>query len=135
MIRFTLFNPPKINGEAVRRSRLFINNFNFMSEMTFTDANFEAEALKSDQVVLVDFFATWCGPCKMQGPIIEELAKEIGAKAKVGAMDVDANPETAGKYNIMSVPTLIIFKGGEIKSTMMGLQGKEQLKAEIEKYV
>lgn len=103
--------------------------------MIFTDANFEAEALKSDQVVLVDFFATWCGPCKMQGPIIEELAKEIGAKAKVGAMDVDANPETAGKYNIMSVPTLIIFKGGEIKSTMLGLQGKEQLKAEIEKYV
>lgn len=106
-----------------------------MSEIIFTDANFEAEVLKSDKVVLVDFFATWCGPCKMQGPIIEELAKEMGDKAIVGALDVDANPETAGKYNVMSIPTLIIFKGGEAKSTMMGLQGKEQLKAEIEKYV
>jgi len=106
-----------------------------MSEVIFTDANFEAEALKSDKVVLVDFFAAWCGPCKMQGPIIEELAKEIGDKAKVGAMDVDANPATAGKYNVMSIPTLIVFKNGEVKNTMMGLQGKEQLKAEIEKYV
>ena len=103
--------------------------------MTFTDANFEAEVLNSDQPVLVDFFASWCGPCKMQGPIVEELAKEIGASAKVGKMDVDANPETAGKYGIMSIPTLIVFKGGEAKSTLMGLQGKEQLKAELKKYV
>ena len=98
-----------------------------MSEMIFTDANFEAEVLKSDQTVLVDFFAEWCGPCKMQGPIVDELASEIGDRVKIGKMDVDANPVTAEKYGIMSIPTLIIFKKGEIADQMLGLQSKDVL--------
>jgi len=95
--------------------------------MIFTDANFEAEVLKSDQTVLVDFFAEWCGPCKMQGPIVDELASEIGDRVKIGKMDVDANPVTAEKYGIMSIPTLIIFKKGEIADQMLGLQSKDVL--------
>lgn len=106
-----------------------------MSEYTFTDASFEAEVLKSDKPVLVDFFATWCGPCRMQGPIVEELAMEIGDKAKVGKMDVDQNPQTAGKYGIMSIPTIMIFKGGEAKETLTGLQTKETLKTALEKLI
>ena len=104
-----------------------------MTEYNFTDAGFEAEVLKSDKPVLVDFFATWCGPCRMQGPIVEELASEIGEKAKVGKMDVDQNPQTAGKYGIMSIPSILIFKDGEVKATLVGLQTKEALRAELEK--
>jgi thioredoxin 1 len=102
-------------------------------EHIFSDANFEAEVLKSDQPVLVDFFATWCGPCKMQGPIVDELAGEVGDKFKVGKMDVDQSPQTAGKYGIMSIPTIIIFKNGEVKETLSGLQSKENLKTALEK--
>ena len=98
-----------------------------MNEVIFTDDNFEQEVLKSDRPVLVDFFATWCGPCKMQGPIIEEVAKSISDKAKVGKLDVDASPKMAEKYQVMSVPTLIIFQNGEIKETLSGVQSKEIL--------
>jgi len=106
-----------------------------MSELTFTDANFDAEALKSDKPVLVDFFAEWCGPCKMQAPIIEELAKEIGDKAKIGSLNVDEAPETAQKYGVMSIPTLIIFKDGKAVETLSGLHNKEQLKEKLEKHM
>jgi thioredoxin 1 len=104
-----------------------------MSEHIFTDANFEAEVLKSDLPVLVDFFADWCGPCRMQGPIVEELAGELSGKTKVGKINIDQNGATAEKYGVMSIPTLIIFKGGEAKKTLVGLQGKEGLKSELEK--
>ncbi len=103
-----------------------------MSEAIFTDAGFEAEVLKSDKPVLVDFFAVWCGPCKLQGPIIEELAAEVGDKFKVGKMDVDQNPEVAGKLGIMSIPTLVIFKNGQPVQKFTGLQTKEALKAALE---
>jgi len=106
-----------------------------MSEYTFTDAGFEADVLKSDKPVLVDFFATWCGPCRMQGPIVDELAAEMGDKVKIGKMDVDQNPQAAGKYGIMSIPTIMIFKGGEAKETFTGLQTKETLKAALEKLI
>lgn len=106
-----------------------------MSEYTFTDASFEADVLKSDKPVLVDFFATWCGPCRMQGPIVDELAAEMGDKVKIGKMDVDQNPQAAGKYGIMSIPTIMIFKGGEAKETFTGLQTKEALKAALEKLI
>jgi thioredoxin 1 len=106
-----------------------------MSEYIFTDNNFESEVLKSDLPVLADFYADWCGPCKMQGPIVEELAKDMAGKAKVGKLNVDQNPQMAGKYGVMSIPTLIIFKGGEIKKTLNGLQTKEALKVELEKVI
>jgi len=98
-----------------------------MSEVTLTDDNFEQEVLKSDKPVLVDFFATWCGPCKMQGPIVEEVANEIGDKAKVGKLDVEQAPVSSQKFEVMSIPTLIIFKDGQPVETMVGLQTKDAL--------
>ncbi|MFA8343596.1 MAG: thioredoxin, partial [Rhodothermaceae bacterium] len=85
-----------------------------MAVSTFTDANFEAEVIKSDIPVVVDFWATWCGPCKMVAPIMDELATEFDGKAKVGKLDVDANQETAIKYGVRSIPTVLIIKDGEV---------------------
>lgn len=104
-----------------------------MSEFIFDDSNFESEVMKSDKPVLVDFYATWCGPCRMQGPIVEEVADGIGDKAKVGKMDVDGSPQTAQKFGIMSIPTIIIFKGGQAVKTLVGLQDKQSLIDEINK--
>jgi thioredoxin 1 len=106
-----------------------------MSEIMITDANFESEVLKSETPVLVDFFADWCGPCRMQGPIVEELASEMAGKAKVAKLNVDTAPETAQKYGVMSIPTIIVFAGGEVKKTLVGLQTKEALKAELSKLI
>ncbi|MEK7167993.1 MAG: thioredoxin [Patescibacteria group bacterium] len=102
-----------------------------MSEVLFTDDNFEAEVSKSKGVVLVDFFATWCGPCKMQSPIIEEVAKDFEGRAKVGKLDVDQGPKTAEKFEIMSVPTIVVFKDGRMKETLTGVQPKEFLAEKI----
>jgi len=102
-------------------------------EMQFTDQNFEAEVLKSDKPVLVDFWAVWCGPCQMMEPIIEELAKEMKDKYKIGKMNVDENRETAAKFGIMSIPTLIIFKDGKAVKQLVGAQAKDNLKEELEK--
>lgn len=99
----------------------------------FTDANFNEEVLNFSGVVLVDFFAPWCGPCKMLGPIIDELEAEIGSEnIKIGKVDVDQSPETAQKYNVMSVPTVIIFQDGEIVEQMAGVQSKEALREKLE---
>lgn len=107
-----------------------------MSEITFTDQNFETEVLKEEnKPVLVDFWATWCGPCQMQGPIIEEMAKEMVNKAKVGKLEVDKNPVMAEKYGVKSIPTLMIFKGGKIVWQSTGLQTKNKLVAELNKYI
>ncbi len=103
-----------------------------MAEVLFTDDNFEAEALKAEGPVLVDFFAEWCGPCKMLGPILEELAGEYDGKVKIGKLDVDANPTVAGKYGVQSIPTIIFFKGGEEVDRVMGFQSKEALKAKLD---
>lgn len=101
--------------------------------MEFTDQNFEAEVIKSDKPVLVDFWAPWCGPCQVMGPIIEELSKEMGDKVKIGKCDVDQNSETAQKYGIMSIPSLKIFKGGIVVKEFTGVQSKEALKEELGK--
>jgi thioredoxin 1 len=101
-------------------------------EMEFTDQNFFEEVLKSEQAVLVDFWAPWCGPCQMMGPVIEELAKEMEGKAKVGKCNVDGNQNTAGEYGIMSIPALKIFKGGKIVKEFVGVQSKDALKAALE---
>jgi len=102
-------------------------------EMQFTDQNFEAEVLKSDKPVLVDFWAVWCGPCQMMGPIIEDLAEEVKDMYKVGKLNVDENKETAAKFGIMSIPTLIIFKDGKAVKQLVGVQEKENLKEQLEK--
>ena len=82
--------------------------------LELTDSNFQSEVLEQDGVVLVDFWAPWCGPCRMIAPIVEEIAKEYAGKAVVGKLNVDENPNTAGKYSVMSIPTLMFFKNGEV---------------------
>jgi thioredoxin 1 len=101
-------------------------------DLVLTDGNFEAEVLKSDVPVLVDFWAPWCGPCQMMGPVIAAVAEEIGDKAKVGKLDVDENERTAMEYRIMSIPSLKIFKGGKVVREMVGVQSKETLKQMLE---
>lgn len=103
-----------------------------MSEIQLTDQNFEQEVLKSEIPVLVDFWAEWCGPCRMQAPITEELAKEFEGKAKIGKLEVDQNPQTAQKFQVMSIPTLVIFKNGEAVWQATGLQQKKNLKEQLE---
>jgi len=93
----------------------------------FTDENFEEEVLKSDMPVMVDFFAQWCGPCKMMAPAIDELAKEYEGKWKIGKIDIDESPETAQKYGITSIPTLKFFKNGEVVDEAVGFQSKDKL--------
>jgi len=102
--------------------------------LILTDDNFEGEVLKADLPVLVDFFAQWCPPCQMQGPIVEELAKEVEGKVKVVKVDVDRAPQTSQKYNVMSIPTLILFKNGQVVKQMVGFRGKEELLKEISNY-
>lgn len=106
-----------------------------MSDIVVTDANFETEVTKSDKPVLVDFWAVWCGPCQMQGPIVEEVAKAMEGKAKVGKVNVDENPAVSQKFGIMSIPTLMIFKGGTVVKQFIGVQSKETLVAELNKLI
>jgi thioredoxin 1 len=103
-----------------------------MKPITFTDDNFATEVLQSDKPVLVDFWAVWCGPCKMIAPFVEELASELEGKAKVGKLDVDNNQESAIKYGVRSIPTVLIFKGGKVVDTIIGAVPKVQLKQKLE---
>lgn len=99
--------------------------------MTLTDQNFDEEIKKATQPVLVDFWAPWCLPCQMMAPVLEELAKDYEEKLIIGKVDVDANPKTAQKFNVMSIPTLIIFKNGKPVKQMVGYQSKENIMKEL----
>ncbi len=96
-------------------------------EIKLSLENFEKEVLKSEKPVLVDFYADWCGPCNAMAPVIEELATELDGKAKVGKINVDENSDIAVEYNVMSIPTLIIFKNGKEEKRLVGLRDKEEL--------
>lgn len=101
-------------------------------EITLNAANFEAEVLKSDKPVIVDFWATWCGPCRMLAPELEALAREKGDQIKVGKVNVDENPELCAKYGIMSIPAIFVFKNGRISAQSVGFQRKDELAALLE---
>lgn len=103
--------------------------------VTFTDQNFATEIGKSDVPVLVDFWATWCGPCQRIAPIIEDLAKEYAGKVKIGKLDVDENQNTSIEYGVSSIPTLILFRNGEIVERIMGAVPKRILQEAINKHL
>ncbi len=96
-----------------------------------TEANFDSEVLASDVPVLIDFWAPWCGPCKMIAPIIDQIATEMGDKAKVAKIDVDANSALAARYNVRSIPTLLFFKNGEVVDTIVGASSKDAILARL----
>ncbi|MDE6607137.1 MAG: thioredoxin [Lachnospiraceae bacterium] len=100
-------------------------------EYKFTTANFEEEVLKSELPVLVDFYADWCGPCKMMGPIVKEMADAYDGKMKIGKLNIDEEMDIAQKYRVMSIPTFIIFKNGQAVETMVGGMPKSELEAKI----
>jgi thioredoxin 1 len=104
-----------------------------MADITFTDQNFDTAVTAADKPVLIDFWAPWCGPCQIQGPIVEEIAALVGQKAVIGKMNVDENPETAQKFGIMSIPTVILFAGGKPVKQFVGVQSKETLLSELGK--
>lgn len=104
-----------------------------MADMVITDQNFEKEVLQSDKPVLVDFWAVWCTPCQVQGPIVEDIAKSYAGKAVIGKLNVDENPNMAQKYGVMSIPTIMIFKNGAVVKQFIGLQSKEVLSSELNK--
>lgn len=97
----------------------------------FTDDNFEEEVLKSKEPVMVDFYADWCGPCKMMAPAIEELEKEFEGKWKIGKLNVDDAPNVSFKYTIQSIPTLLFFKDGQVVDKIIGFQAKDKIKAKL----
>jgi thioredoxin 1 len=103
-----------------------------MSLLHFTDSNFKKEVLESNLPVLVDFWAAWCGPCKMISPILEELARDYANKIKIGKINVDENPKITSLYGIMSIPTLIFFKNGKVLEQAVGVLSKSELKKKIE---
>ncbi len=106
-----------------------------MAIIHLTDKNFTDEVLKSELLVLADFWAPWCMPCKIIVPVIEELAKEYQNKIKIGKLNVDENPKVSSQYAIMSIPTLILFKNGQVIKQMLGIISKQQLKKKIEEYI
>jgi thioredoxin 1 len=102
---------------------------------TFTDSNFEDTVIKSTGPVLVDFWAEWCGPCKRLGPTVDALATEYAGKITVGKLNIDDNPTTPEKFQIRGIPTLLIFKGGQVVDSLVGLAHKDDIKEKLDKHV
>ena len=105
------------------------------STVTITDSDFEQSVLKSEKPVLIDFWADWCGPCHMVAPVIEEIASENQERIVVGKLDVDNNPETARRYGILSIPSMLLFVDGVEKVRIVGARGKAQILSELESYI
>ena len=103
--------------------------------LTLTDGDFEQTVLQSDKPVLVDFWAAWCGPCRMIAPAVEGLADEYNGRVAVGKLNIDDNPDTPMKYGVKSIPTLLLFKGGEVVEATVGVAGRDQLAALLDKHV
>lgn len=106
-----------------------------MKEVTISANNFNEEVLQSSQPVLVDFWAEWCGPCKIVGPILAELSEEYDGKFKIAKLNVDENPDLVGQYNVMSIPTMKFFKNGEIVGELVGAAPKNMIEAEMQKHL
>lgn len=105
-------------------------------EQVFTEANFDSEVLKSNTPVFVDFWAAWCGPCQMMGPIVDDLAKKFeGKNIKIGKLNVDENSDIAAKYSVLSIPSFMVFKNGEVVDQIVGGVQKEKLQAMIDKHL
>src|SRR5579871_1759047 len=102
------------------------------STIEINEGNFEAEVLKSAQPVLLDFWAEWCGPCKMLGPVLDEIAGEQAGRAKVGKVNVDESPELAARFGIRAIPTLLYFAGGEVRDQSVGVAGKKAIVSKLE---
>ena len=99
-----------------------------MNVLNVTSENYESEVLKSEKTVLIDFYADWCGPCKMMSPVIDEIAEEMKETVKVGKMNVDENQDLAMEYGVMSIPTIVVLKNGEVQKTFVGVTDKEEIK-------
>ena len=102
-----------------------------MSVLNVTSENYESEVLKSEKTVLIDFYADWCGPCKMMSPVIDEIAEEMKENVKVGKVNVDENQDLAMEYGVMSIPTIVVLKNGEVQKTFVGVTDKEEIKQAI----
>jgi len=106
-----------------------------MSESVFTDKNFKQEVLDSSLPVLVDFWAEWCAPCRMVAPVVAKIAEDYAGKLKVGKLNVDENPDTPAQYGIQGIPTLILFRSGQVASQMVGFQSEDRLKRSIDPFL
>lgn len=99
-----------------------------MNVLKITNENYEEEVLKSDKPVVIDFYADWCGPCRMMSPIVDEIAEEMAGEIKVGKVNVDDNQELAMEYGVMSIPTIVIMENGKVKNTLVGVRDKNEIK-------